>query len=174
MRPTDVSDPTPLGDAGQPRAHYDREMRSRRLVLATGLYAVALALIGLWKTPVDRGVPVTDFAPVRWLTDLLDLQPWQAYDLVETSANVVLFVPLGILVLLWFRSWSLFAAVGVAFATTVTIELLQQALRPERFASLSDVVANTLGWLIGGLMVVGARALRQRSDCEVVSDHRVD
>ncbi|KAA1380466.1 VanZ family protein [Aeromicrobium fastidiosum] len=149
-------------------------MRSRRLVLATGLYAVALALIGLWKTPVDRGVPVTDFAPVRWMTDLLDLQPWQAYDLVETSANVVLFVPLGVLVLLWFRHWSWLAAVGVAFATTVTIELLQQALRPERFASLNDVMANTLGGLIGGLLVVGARAMGRRSGDEVVSDHRAD
>ena len=149
-------------------------MRSRWLVLATGLYAVALALIGLWKTPVDRGVPVTDFAPVRWLTDLLDLQPWQAYNLVEASANVVLFVPLGVLVLLWFRSWSLLAAVGVALVTTIAIELLQQVLRPERFASLSDVVANTLGGLIGGLLVVGTRALSRRSDAEVVSDHRVD
>lgn len=136
-------------------------MRSRWLLLATGAYALALALIGLWKTPVDRGVPVTSFAPVRWTADLFGLDPYQAYSAVESSANVVLFVPLGVLVLLWWPRWGWLHAVGLAFATTVTIEVLQQVLRPERFASLSDVVANTLGGAIGGALVVGARRIRR-------------
>lgn len=134
-------------------------MRSRWLLLATGLYAVAIAAIGLWKTPVDRGVPVAELAPVRWMADLLGLYPWQAYDVVESAANVVLFVPLGVLTLLWRPRWNLLHAVGLALLTTVTIETLQQVLRPERFASLDDVVANTLGGAIGGLLVVVGRLL---------------
>ena len=132
-------------------------MRSRWLVLATGLYALAIAAIGLWKTPVDRGVPVAELAPVRWMADLLDLYPWQAYDVVESAANVVLFVPLGVLTLLWRPRWNLLHAVGLALVVTVTIETLQQVLRPERFASIDDLVANTLGGAIGGLLVVAGR-----------------
>ena len=54
-------------------------------------------------------------------------------------------------------------AVGLALATTVTIETLQQVLRPERFASLDDVVANTLGGAIGGLLVVAGRLVARSS-----------
>lgn len=146
-------------------------MRTRWLLLLAGAYALALALIALWPTPVDRGVSVSTLAPVRWLADVLDLKPWEAYNLVEASANVVLFVPLGALVLLWFSGARWWHAVAIAFATTVTIELLQQALRPDRFATLSDVIANTLGGAIGALLVVATRAVRP-SRTQVVGEHR--
>lgn len=137
-------------------------MRSRWLLLTAGAYALALALIGLWKTPVDRNVAVVDLAPVAWTIDRLGLDPWQGYDLVEFTANIALFVPLGVLLLLWWRHRGWLHAAGVAFATSLTIEILQQLLRPERFASVSDVVANTAGGAIGGLLVVAGRRLRPR------------
>jgi glycopeptide antibiotics resistance protein len=137
-------------------------MRSRWLLLAAGAYALALALIGLWKTPVDRNVAVVDLAPVAWTIQRLGLEPWQGYDLVEFTANIALFVPLGVLMLLWWRQRGWLQAAGVAFATSLTIEVLQQVLRPERFASPSDVVANTAGGAIGGLLVVAGRRLRAR------------
>lgn len=137
-------------------------MRSRWLLLTAGAYVLALALIGLWKTPVDRNVDVIDFAPVEWATRQLGLTPWQAYDLIEFSANIVLFVPLGVLLLLWWQQRGWLLAAAVAFGTSLTIEVMQQVLRPERYASLSDVVANTTGGAIGGLLVVAGRRLRRR------------
>jgi glycopeptide antibiotics resistance protein len=137
-------------------------MRSRWLLLAAAAYALALALIGLWKTPVDRNVDVVDLGPAAWLIRTLGLDRGQGYDLIEFTANIVLFVPLGVLMLLWWRRRGWLLAAGVAFATSSTIELLQQAVRPERFASLSDVVANTAGGAIGGLLVVAGRHVRER------------
>ena len=137
-------------------------MRSRWLLLSAGAYALALALIGLWKTPVDRNVAVVDLPPVAWTIRQLGLTPWEGYDLVEFTANIALFVPLGVLMLLWWRQRGWLHAAGVAFATSLTIEILQQVLRPERFASVSDVVANTAGGAIGGLLVVAGRRLRSR------------
>jgi len=136
-------------------------MRSRWLLLASAAYALALVLIGLWRTPVDQNVAVTSLAPVVWLRRLLDLDVHQSYVLVEALANVALFVPLGVLVLLWRPGWGWLASTAVALGATVAIEVLQQALRPERFASIDDVVANTAGGAIGGLLVVTSRAIRR-------------
>jgi glycopeptide antibiotics resistance protein len=137
-------------------------MRSRLLLLAAGAYVSALALVGLWKTPVDRNVAVVDLAPVAWMTDRLGLQPWQGYALVEFTANIALFVPLGVLLLLWWRHRGWLHATAVAFGTSLTIEVLQQLLRPERYASASDVVANTLGGAVGGLLVEAGRRVSRR------------
>jgi glycopeptide antibiotics resistance protein len=132
-------------------------MRARWVLLAAGAYGLVLALIALCPTPVDRNVAVTELGPVAWLTRQLGLQPWEGYHLVEASANVVLFVPLGVLVLLWRTDWGWLPATLLAFAVTVGIEVLQDVLRPERVASAGDVVANTLGGAIGALLVVAAR-----------------
>lgn len=137
-------------------------MRSRLLLLAAGAYLLALALIGLWKTPVDRGVPVVDWAPAAWTIRHLGLTPWQGYDLIEFTANIVLFVPFGALMLMWWRRSRWWHATAAAFATSLTIEVLQDLVRPERYASVSDVVANTLGGTVGGLLVVFCRSLSRR------------
>ena len=141
-------------------------MRSRLLLLAAGAYVSALALIGLWRTPVDRDVAVVDLAPVAWLIKHLGHEPQQGYNLVELAANIALFVPLGLLVLLWWRHRGWLHATAIAFAASLTIELLQQLLRPERHASLRDVATNTLGGAIGGLLVVAGRRISRRRRAE--------
>lgn len=144
-----------------PVLHYDRTMRARWVLVVAAVYALVLVLIAAWPTPVDRHVAVAELSPVVWLTRHLGLQPGQGYHLVEASANVILFVPLGALLLLWRTSWGWPRATLLALAVTVCIEGLQDALRPERIASLGDVLANTLGGAIGGLLVVAGRALRR-------------
>lgn len=119
-------------------------------------------MIGFWRTPVDQNVAVTQLKPVVWMADLFGLTVPQSYSAVESAANVVLFMPLGALVLLWRRDWTWMHATLVALGTTVAIEVLQQLLRPERFASVRDVVANTLGGAIGSLLVVGWRSTAAR------------
>lgn len=149
---------------GPPSCQYPHEVRERRLLVLTVTYVVALAMIGFWRTPVDQNIAVTRLAPVVWMADLLDLSVPQSYSAVEAAANVVLFMPLGALVLLWRRDWTWVHATLVALGTTAAIEVLQQLLRPERFASVRDVVANTLGGAIGALLVVGWRlAIERRS-----------
>ncbi|MFC8190575.1 VanZ family protein [Cellulomonas sp. NPDC057328] len=70
------------------------------------------------------------------------------FELVEAVANVVMFVPFGVLVglLLGLRRW--WAVLLLALATTVTIETVQRVL-PDRFSTVQDVVMNTLGGAIG-------------------------
>jgi glycopeptide antibiotics resistance protein len=132
-------------------------MRARWIVVVASAYGLAIALIGLWPTPVDRNLAVVELRPVAWAIRTTGLDQWEGYRLIEFSANVALFVPLGVLVLLWRTDWAWRQATLLAFAVTVIIEVLQNVLRPERFAAVSDIVANTLGGAIGALLVVLAR-----------------
>lgn len=137
-------------------------MRERWLLLLTAVYVIALAIIGLWSTPVDQNVAVAELPPVELLARLLNLTASQSYGLVESVSNVALFVPLGALVLLWWREWGWMRAAGVAFASSLTIEILQAIVRPARVAAIADIAANTVGGAIGGLLVVGGRELVRR------------
>lgn len=104
-------------------------------------YGVMLALIAFWPTPVDRGAST-------FLEAISRAIPWLTYDLIETTANVALFVPFGVLlalVLPLHRG----LVVPIAIATTLVIESGQALLLSERTPSMRDIVANVLGAAIG-------------------------
>lgn len=120
------------------------------------VYGVALALVALWPVPVDSGSRVFLKAVTRAV-------PWLTYPRIEFGANILLFVPLGLLLaLLLGRSRHL--VLPIAITITVTIESLQAVLLTRRTASLLDVVANTAGACVGLLIVAGFEAARRRAD----------
>ena len=120
------------------------------------LYLAALGCIGFWPTPVDR--PLSGF-----LDDVFSalhenlLTAGINYGVVEGTANVILFFPLGLFLalLLPVRRWGLAALAGLF--TSVAIEAVQYLLLSQRQASLRDVMNNALGALLGALVVRLAR-----------------
>ena len=66
---------------------------------------------------------------------------------VDFALNVILFVPLGIGLRWTLGRWVPAAIIGAI--TTLVIETLQWRLIPGRDASLGDLVANTLGTMLG-------------------------
>jgi glycopeptide antibiotics resistance protein len=73
--------------------------------------------------------------------------------MIESGANVLLFIPFGILVAAFLplrRAWLALLAGVVA---SLCIELGQEQFRPERFATPHDVLANALGTAIGTVVV---------------------
>lgn len=91
---------------------------------------------------------------------------WFGYRKLEFAANVALTIPLGLFLgfaLPKERRWAGYLALP---ALSATIELAQKVLLPERVASLTDVIANSLGaWL--GLALAGlieARIRRRSRD----------
>jgi glycopeptide antibiotics resistance protein len=143
-------------------------MGRRLLILGlAGAYGAALLLVGLWPTHVDENMDMVNRPPTTWLVNILSLTPAQGYDIGEFSANVLLFVPLGLLAmglvprLSWVR-----LALG-AGALSVLIELAQTIYRPDRTGSLRDVVANTFGAVLGAALVVAWRQLRSRAKPQV-------
>lgn len=117
-------------------------VRDRRLVLAgLGLYAAVVLVVVI--------APVSYADVVHAIDDLLREglgMTWFGSGWIEFAANVLLFVPLGLLLTLLFRRpW---IGVVVSLAASVAVELAQLVV-PSRQASLRDVVANALGAAIG-------------------------
>ncbi|MGP3535767.1 VanZ family protein [Microbacterium sp. RD1] len=105
-----------------------------------GGYAVALAFIVFWPTPVDEGAgPILDRVE--------SLFPWATYRRVEFTANIALFAPLGFLLTLLLRRWAWCAVIGVA--ASGAIEVIQAVALPGRTATPWDVLANGLGTITG-------------------------
>jgi glycopeptide antibiotics resistance protein len=73
--------------------------------------------------------------------------PRVSENLVEFAANVLLFVPLAFLGSMLKAGW--WRWVLIAFGLTVGIEVLQMLVLPDRSATVRDVVANTVGGMLG-------------------------
>lgn len=130
----------------------------RRWVLwALAVYAIAAAVLLL--SPIGPG-RIGD-AIMRWIHTDLGLttfrQGW-----IEMPANVLLFVPLGLLLTLLFRR--IWVGVAIALTASAAAELVQAVL-PSRTPSLRDVVANVLGAAIGAgiaWLIIAHRRRRER------------
>ncbi len=137
-------------------------MARRVLALLTAVYLLAVAWITLDPFPPDphrngllEGLLVA-FASAPLLR-------WIDYDVVEFTANILLFVPLGVLFTLVLGRWRWWLVLTIGVATTLTIEFVQLFL-PARFSDPRDLLANTLGAAVGILIVVavvGARRARR-------------
>lgn len=144
-------------------ARRDRERRRSRRRQAGALLVAYVALIGLVTlTPdsVDRGV-----YPYL-LRGVVFVQhhgiPGFRYSMIEEVANVALFAPLGVLGVLAVgaRRWWAVALAGTALSASV--ELAQGAFLPARVASITDVVANGTGALLGATAAAFVAARRRR------------
>jgi glycopeptide antibiotics resistance protein len=124
----------------------------RRTGAAIGLvYAALLAVIAFQPTPVGQGVyPLI----IRTVTRLQDLgaPDWVSYTSVEFTANILLFVPLGAILVLFVgpRRWWWGPVAG--FLISGCIELGQLLFLSHRVATINDVVANTAGALLGAAL----------------------
>ncbi len=128
--------------------------RARRLTrVALGIYATALALIGLWPEPVDSGA-----GPL--LRAITRVTPIVTYPRIEFGSNILLFIPLGALLALILTNRSL--VIPIALVTTVAIESAQALMLERRTPSVLDIVANVTGACIGLLIVVGVEWWRRR------------
>ena len=117
----------------------------------SAVYLVALTLIALWPTPVDRGASGTITSVLARL-HAHGVPGWVNYQLVEFTANIALFLPVGLLgvVLVGANRW--WWAVVAGFAVSTLIELSQLVFLPGRFATPVDVLANTTGAVFGALL----------------------
>lgn len=131
---------------------------TRAWALALGIpFLAGLAALTLTPSRIEQVMP-----------NLLDLilgaahrLGWESLDFtrLEILANVLVFVPVGILafVLLPRRVWLLALLVGPLLS--VAIETAQRVALPHRAATVTDVVANSAGALLGVALAVSCTLL---------------
>jgi VanZ family protein len=113
-----------------------------------------LAFVG-WVTLTPATDAPTQSDLVLRVLARLQGQPhlgWLTYDRAEYLANVALFVPVGVFLLLLFGTRYWWLAIAAALFMTSLIETAQRSI-PGRVSDDRDVAANTMGAVIG--VVVG-------------------
>lgn len=136
----------------------DASMRGPAAV-ALAIYGALVALVGFFPTPVDRDATPLIRSVLAGL-HRRGVPDWFDYHVIEFAANIGLFVPFGVLAVFATGRRLVWLAVLAGAGTSVVIELGQFLLLPERFPSELDVLANTIGTVVGVLIGYGALALR--------------
>jgi glycopeptide antibiotics resistance protein len=122
---------------------------AKRAGLPLLLYVLVLAVVLFSPTSHVQTALVNDL--VRVLQALLP-DSWVTFTRVEVLMNAVIIAPVSFLGsrvwprLRW-QDWTAYAFVGAS-----TVELIQGVLLPGRQASFSDIVANTIGALLGAVL----------------------
>jgi glycopeptide antibiotics resistance protein len=91
---------------------------------------------------------------------------WLTYDRAEYLANIALFVPVGLFLLLLFGSRLWWLALAAAIFLTSSIETVQRVV-PGRVSDDRDIAANTIGAVAGivlGAVLTFPATLRRWSD----------
>lgn len=137
-----------------------QSLRRRRRLLAAvaAVYAVALAIVLFWPSHVDGDGGFVRFDPVLDALAALGIPAWASYPWLEFAANTALFVPLGVLWAAAARTPRLRRAASAALigaGVSIAAELGQRILLvDERTTDPRDVVANTLGSVLGAVATV--------------------
>ena len=134
----------------------------RRLGIAgLALVTPVVLVVTLWPTHFLLRAKPRVTRGIEWL-HARDLFDWLTWTRLEVLANVAMFVPVALLVtfVLGARRW--WVTVIACAALSVAVELVQ-ALMPGRVAAALDIVANSLGALLGALLAVAIEALVRRS-----------
>lgn len=124
-----------------------------------------LAFVGwVTLTPAEQA-PTQSGLVLRVLTRIQSYQrmDWLTYDRAEYLANVALFVPVGVFLVLLFGSRLWWLAIALALAMTSLIETAQQVI-PGRVSDQRDIAANTMGAVVGvivGLVLTFPATLRR-------------
>lgn len=134
-------------------------MRGRRtasrIVLAflSAAYLTAVGWLTLRARPYGDDISEVLERLIAWFARHRPTE-WITLDRVEFAANVAMFVPLGVFAVLWFgvRGW--WTAPLLGLAVSGAIELAQLLFLDTRVPDGRDLVANTLGAVIGMLLML--------------------
>lgn len=123
--------------------------------IALTAYLAGLALVAYWPTPVDRPVHGTINTVLQYL-HTHGVPGWFDYHFVEASANVAMFIPLGVVAAMAMPTMAGWHLIVIGLLASLCMEIGQLLFISARFSSLIDVVTNVCGAVIG---IVAARVL---------------
>ncbi|WP_426323904.1 VanZ family protein [Microbacterium sp. E-13] len=134
------------------------------------VYGTFLAFVVFWPSPIDASVAgLLD----RAISELHErgVPTFIDYGFIESFANMLLFVPVGFLfgLMVPLHWWPVALLLGPALSAA--IEVSQHYLLAARYATVQDVISNSIGATIGVLAAVFIRAVVKARDEKVIERH---
>lgn len=136
-------------------------------------YGTFLAFVVLWPSPIDE--PVASLL-ARAIQELHErgVPAFVDYDFIEFTANIALFVPVGLLLGLAIPVRWCVLAIALGPTLSAGIEAVQSQLLDARYATVSDVVANSMGSTTGVLLALVLRAIVAMRDDRVIARYEAE
>lgn len=126
-----------------------------------------LWIIEMTIFPIEIGIPhkygpSNNFVPFSSIKDLLS-HSYFMVPLRNIAGNIILFVPLGFILALKFSKLNSVLRVGLVGLLSSTCIELVQLLLPIRAIDVDDIILNTLGSIIGFLVLKTFESIFQMS-----------
>lgn len=139
-------------------------LRHPFLSLVTVAYLGLVGWITLGPTPYDAQTSSLIWRVLGYLQRHA-LTSWVTFNGVEFTANVLMFLPLGMFLVLLLGRGKWWSAIIIGVLVSCMIELAQYLWIPTRVADVRDIVSNGTGALVGVIIIElltwpKARALR--------------
>ena len=136
-------------------------------LISLGCYLVVLLLVSAWPKPIEGQGFLADITnqilmfskSVTWLR-------WLKYDQLEALANVLLYVPLGVLLVVISDKTKLWLLCLVPIMVSLLAEGSQRLFLQDRYATANDVFLNSLGGILGLFIAASIRQLKRISKQE--------
>ncbi|WP_233245463.1 VanZ family protein [Salinibacterium hongtaonis] len=133
------------------------------LSLATVAYLAIVGWLTLGPQPLDGRARSLLWNVLERLQAYESLQ-WITYDRIEFAANVLMFIPIGLLFVLLFGRRQWWFAILVSVLVTVGIEFAQLFLN-DRVTDIRDLISNASGAVVGvvlALLLTWPKEIAQR------------
>ena len=123
------------------------------LALLSVAYLCAVGWLTLRAQPYGADLAGILDRVLHWLA-ARPATAWITFDVVEFWSNVAMFVPLGVIAVLWFgvRGW--WTAPLLGLLVSGVIETAQALFLDTRVPDVRDLFANTLGAVLGMLLIL--------------------
>jgi len=139
-------------------------LRKPLALIALVSYLIVLITTSLWPKPVDgEGLLATITREVLRFTSSFDSLKWIQYNQLEAIANVLLYVPLGIFLVMFWPKAKIWLLALIPALISLLAEGSQRLFLPDRYATLNDVLSNALGGVIGIVIAASIRRMMKSS-----------
>ena len=139
-------------------------MRKPLALIALVSYLIVLITTSLWPKPVDgEGLLATITREVLRFTSSYDSLKWIQYNQLEAIANVLLYVPLGIFLVMFWPKAKIWLLALIPALISLLAEGSQRLFLPDRYATLNDVLSNALGGVLGIVIAASIRRMMKSS-----------
>jgi glycopeptide antibiotics resistance protein len=132
------------------------------------VYVAVVLMMTMSPTPLDRGYE-SSIDKLLGVLHRNGVPEWFGYSKLEFTANIAMFVPLGFLAGLALPTRLAWLGLLLLPAFSGAIELTQAAMLSQRFATIEDVIANSVGGWIGLLIAFMIRAMVHSRDQKVIA-----